>query len=135
MKFLTPTPVLLLGKFQGLKNVILPAYNFCLFFWLIFALFGQDAVFWDFCTNFDPLINFDPLMFSNDQLLIILKRRNLEICEHSSFQLLTKLSFKSNLEFRNLKIRAIEQLRFQTSYFCSIIEKIECSQIVAVQMI
>ena len=40
----------------------------------------------------------------------ILKRRNLEICEHSSFLLLTKLSFKLNLEFRNLKITKLSQL-------------------------
>ena len=40
------------------------------------------------------------LCFLNDELHIILARRNLEIGEHSSFfQLLTKFSFKSTLEF------------------------------------
>jgi len=34
----------------------------------------------DFCTNFDP-----PNYFLNDELHIILTRRNLAICDHSSF--------------------------------------------------
>jgi len=48
--------------------------------------------------------NLTPKWFlSNDELLFILKRNNFVICEHSSFLLLTKLSLKPKLEFRNLK--------------------------------
>ena len=51
------------------------------------------------------------MIFSNDEIHIILTRRKLEICEHSSFfKLLTKLSFKSNLDIRNLKITKLSLL-------------------------
>ena len=44
-------------------------------------------------------------IFSTNELHLILKRSNLQICEHSSlFKLLTKLSFKTNLKFRKLKL-------------------------------
>ena len=50
----------------------------------------------DFCTKFGPSI-----IFSNDELHIILNRRNLEICEHSSFcQLLSKNIYKGTLKNR-----------------------------------
>jgi len=50
------------------------------------------------------------IFFSNDELHIILKRSYLEICKHSSFLLLTKLSFKSSLKFRNLKLSKLSLL-------------------------
>ena len=33
------------------------------------------------------------MIFSNDQLYIILKRRNLELCEHSSFLIIDQIVF------------------------------------------
>ena len=49
--------------------------------------------------------------FPNDELHIILKQRNLEICEPSSFfQLLTKFRLKSTLELPNFKITKLSLL-------------------------
>ena len=40
----------------------------------------------------------------------MLKRRHLEICEHSSFFMIDEIAFKSNSEFRNLKITKLSLL-------------------------
>ena len=52
-------------------------------FWNDAVFLGGSGILYKICTP--------KLCFSNDQLHIILNRRNLEICEHSSFfQVLTK---------------------------------------------
>ena len=49
--------------------------------------------------------------FSNDELHIILKRRNLEIGEHSIFFIIETIGFfKSTLEIQNLKITKLSLL-------------------------
>ena len=48
--------------------------------------------------------NLTPLMhFANDDLLIILNRRNLETCEHSSFLIVYKIVFQIKLEVPKFK--------------------------------
>jgi len=111
--------VLLLSYFNSLSNNFLILYvsiptscylwrRFLEFFqWknspklAIYRRFLEGSKVWtpNFCTKFNHL-----KYFYNDMLRIIWKRRNLENCKHSSFLLLTKLSFKSIMEFRNLKI-------------------------------
>jgi len=44
------------------------------------------------------------VIFSNDELIVIWNRSNLEFCEHSSFLIIDKIVFKSNLKFQNIKI-------------------------------
>ena len=44
------------------------------------------------------------MIFSNDELIVIWNRSNLEFCEHSSFLIIDKIVFKSNLKFQNIKI-------------------------------
>jgi len=44
------------------------------------------------------------MTFLNNELHIILKSRNLEICKHSSFLVIDENVFESNLKFRHLKI-------------------------------
>ena len=50
-----------------------------------YAVFQQAP---NFCTKFD-LLN----IFLNEELHIILKRRNLEICKHSSFLIIDETVF------------------------------------------
>ena len=75
-------------------------FSFLIFSSSSFSISNNDAVFRRLQTS-----KSDPqLIFSNDELHIILKRRNLNYSSiRRFFKLLTKLSFKSSLEFRNFE--------------------------------
>jgi len=67
--------------------------------------YTYDAVFSkgpNFCTKFDPLND-----FSTDELHIIWKRKNIEICKHSIFLIIDLLKIECSHIFTSLGFQMI----------------------------
>jgi len=121
--FLSKKWFIFLAKKKISMILLTKKYNFWNWFSLFFfdkkwKLLGQNFRFWIKCFLTGSTLLYQiwpPKCYLNSDLHIILKyhfSRHLEICKHSSFfNLLTKLSFKSNLKFRHLK-RIIFSLLF-----------------------